>query len=86
MTARHHHAENIDTPSRSVPRIALRPQEAADSIGVSLGTFLVWVKDGKMPRPIKIGRIALYDIEAMRRAWEALKESTGSGDLNPWDE
>lgn len=86
MNARARQMADTALPARPVPRIALRPQEAADAVGVSLSTFLTWVSEGKMPRPIKVGRICLYDTESVRNAWEALKEAAGAGDDNPFDE
>lgn len=81
------HSRIGELPARPVPRFALRPHEAADSFGVSLGTFLGWVQTGKMPRPVKVGRIALYDTESVRKAWEDLKlELTAEDSPNPWDE
>lgn len=76
------------TERRPIPRFALRPQEAADSLGISLSTFLGWVRDGKMPKPTKVGNVSLYDTGALRRAWEALQDGV-DGQLarpNPWDE
>lgn len=69
------------------PRYALRPEEAAESIGVSLSTFQALVDEGRMPRPVPIPghRLIRYDAEAVRNAWEALKETAGQPEVNPWD-
>lgn len=67
------------------PCLALRAERAAAALDVGLTTFLTWVKDGKMPKPIRIGGCALYDFEAVRNAWEALKESAGQDEVNPFD-
>ena len=83
MNVRHHITEQPDTRNgRSVPRFALRPQEAADSMGVSLGTFQKWVAEGKMPKPIKIGAVCLYDTETVRKSWEALREAPDTDNGN----
>lgn len=68
-------------------KIALRPEEAAEAIGVSLGTFLALVSEGKMPKPVPIPhhRIVRYDAESVRKAWEGLKEAAGATEANPWD-
>ena len=68
------------------PCLAMRAERAAAALDVGLTTFLTWVKDGKMPRPVKIGGIALYDFEAVRNAWEALKSASGEDEPNPFDE
>lgn len=76
----------VAEPARPIPRFALRPQEAADSMGVSLSTFLKWVSDGIMPKPVHQGAICLYDTEAVRKAWESMKERAGAdASGNPWD-
>lgn len=72
----------------SPPKIepfALRAETAAGALDVSLSTFLAWVKDGKMPRPVRVGGVALYDTEAVRNAWKTLKDSDREGDVNPFD-
>ena len=71
---------------RPVPRYALRPDEAAASLGVSLGTFKYWERQGFMPQPVKIGRICLYDAEAVHNAWKDLQAGASSLDVsNSWD-
>jgi predicted site-specific integrase-resolvase len=64
---------------------ALKAETAAGALDVSLSTFLTWVKDGKMPKPIKVGGVALYDTESVRNAWRALKEAGGGDDANELD-
>jgi hypothetical protein len=67
---------------RPIPRFALRPQEAADSIGVSLSTFLSLVAKGLMPVAVKVGGVALYDVCALQTHWSILRDG---GEKNPWD-
>jgi excisionase family DNA binding protein len=75
-------------PARTALRLALRPEEAAEAIGVSLGTFNALVSEGRMPKPVVIPgrRIVRYDAAAVRNAWEALKEAAQPDDANEWDE
>lgn len=73
-------------PKPAGPCLAMRAKRAAESLDISLSTFLTWVKDGKMPRPINIGGVALYDFQAVRNAWEALKAAGGADEANPFDE
>jgi predicted DNA-binding transcriptional regulator AlpA len=72
---------------RSVPRIALRADEAADALGIGVTTFLALVNEGKMPRPIYIRpRLPLYNTEDVRKFWGALKDAIVDSDPNPWDD
>jgi hypothetical protein len=74
---------------RVIPTLAVRAKTAADALDISLGSFLVLVKEGKMPKPTSIPGhpgLVLYDFEAVREAWEALKYWAGRDDTNEWDE
>lgn len=76
-------------PSRLTPTLAVRAKTAADALDMSLGSFLALVREGKMPKPIGVpghSGLVLYDFEAVRNAWEALKDAAGCGDANEWDE
>lgn len=86
MTAR----QRIDTaaPPRVTPTLAVRAKTAADALDISLGSFLVLVKERKMPPPTTVPGhpgLVLYDFEAVREAWEALKEAAETSEINPWD-
>lgn len=83
----------VEVPERPIgigrpPKLvlALRPEEAADSIGVSVGTFLSLVEEGKMPRPIAIPghRLVRYDAQAVHNAWLALRDAADGSDGNQW--
>lgn len=43
----------------SLPRFAVRREEAAASVGVSASKFDEWVRDGKMPKGHKIDGVVL---------------------------
>ncbi|MVA36111.1 helix-turn-helix transcriptional regulator [Agrobacterium vitis] len=58
----------------SIPRFALRRDEAAASLAISPSTFDNWVNEGKMPKGRKIGGIVLYDAESIRTAWHTLAD------------
>lgn len=76
-------------PPRLTPTLAVRAQTAADALDISLGSFLALVREGLMPKPVPIpghAGLGLYDFEAVRNAWEALKESGGGAEANPWDQ
>jgi hypothetical protein len=41
-----------------------------------------------MPKAVAVpghSGLALYDFEAVRNAWEALLETSGESEINPWD-
>jgi predicted DNA-binding transcriptional regulator AlpA len=68
----------------SIPRFALRRDEAAASLGVSVTKFDEWCGDGRMPRGRKIDGVVLWDTQEVHGAWEALRD--GEHSKNPFDE
>lgn len=58
----------------SIPRFALRRDEAAASLAISPTLFDNWVSEGKMPKGRKIGGVLLYDAESIRTAWHTLAD------------
>lgn len=69
----------------SLPRFALRREEAAASVGVSPTKFDEWVKDGRMPKGRKIDGVVLWDVGEVRDAWERLRDGM-LVEKNPFDE
>jgi predicted DNA-binding transcriptional regulator AlpA len=67
----------------SLPRFAVRREEAAASVGVSATRFDEWVKDGRMPPGRKIDGVVLWDVGEIREAWERLRDGHHSN--NPFD-
>jgi predicted DNA-binding transcriptional regulator AlpA len=67
----------------SVPRFALRRDEAAASLAVSTTKFDEWCADGRMPRGRKIDGVVLWDTQEILEAWERLRD--GSYSKNPFD-
>ena len=70
----------------SEPKITprgLSRTEAARYIGVCPSKFDQLVKDGRMPKPIKIDGRVVWDIKELDDAFEELKDERPS---NPWDE
>ena len=53
----------------SIPRFALRRDEAAASLAISPSTVDHWIGEGKMPKGRKIGGVTLWDAESIRTAW-----------------
>lgn len=75
--------------SATVPRFALRRDEAAAALGISTTLFVQWVADGKMPQGRKVGGVTLWDVTAVQRAWLEIYEPTPAADEreteNPFD-
>jgi predicted DNA-binding transcriptional regulator AlpA len=67
----------------SLPRFALRRDEAAASLAISTTKFDEWVADGRMPKGHKIDGVVLWDTERVREAWERLRD--GQHSRNPFD-
>lgn len=74
--------------SLSLPRFALRRDEAAASLAISPSLFDTWVEQGRMPKGRRIGGVMLWDAERVRLAWLALAdadEPKPEDDRNPFD-
>jgi predicted DNA-binding transcriptional regulator AlpA len=69
----------------SLPRFALRREEAAAAVAVSATKFDEWVGDGRMPKGRKIDGVILWDVCEVRDAWECLRDGKPS-EVNPFDE
>ncbi len=67
----------------SLPRFALRREEAAASVSVSPTTFDKWVADGRMPKGRKVDGLTLWDTEEVREHWVAIRD--GAIVRNPLD-
>ncbi len=57
--------------------------DAARYIGVCPSKFDQLVKDGRMPKPIKIDGRVVWDINDLNDAFDNLKDEPPN---NPWDE
>ena len=73
--------------SLSLPRFALRRDEAAASLAISPASFDVWVANGIMPRGKKVRGVMLWDAERIRMAWLELVEADEPepDSANPFD-
>ena len=67
----------------SLPRFALRRDEAAASLAISESTWDKWVEMKRMPSGHKIDGVMLWDTQEIREAWNKLKD--GDTVNNPFD-
>jgi predicted DNA-binding transcriptional regulator AlpA len=67
----------------SLPRFALRRDEAAAAVAVSPTKFDEWVSDGRMPKGRRIDGVVLWDTQEVREAWERLRD--GQHPNNPFN-
>lgn len=58
----------------SLPRFAMRREEAAASVAVSPTKWDQWVSDGRMPKGVKIDGVVLWDTAQVLEAWEQLRD------------
>ena len=68
----------------SIPRFALRCEEAAASVGISQTKFKEWESDGRMPKGRKIDGVVLYDTQEVFDAWRRLRDGEFPN-KNPFD-
>ena len=70
----------------SLPRYALRREEAAASLAISPTLFDRWIEADMMPDGRKIGGVVLWDTEEIRACWCRIRdgEQIESG-MNPFD-
>jgi predicted DNA-binding transcriptional regulator AlpA len=67
----------------TAPRRGLRRDEAAQYLALSPSKFDELVHDGRMPKPIHIDRISVWDVRDLDRAFDALKDGPRR---NPWNQ
>lgn len=60
------------------PPRAMRAEQAAAYLSISPSLFHEWVEEEKMPPPIKVRNVALWDRLELDAAFEDLKEVPGS--------
>ena len=62
----------------------LRRADAAEYVGISPALFDIWVNDGRLPLPTKIGGVVLWDRFGLDKALEAIFYP--ADDLTAWDD
>jgi excisionase family DNA binding protein len=74
-------ASRKDVLPLSLPPRGLSRVEAAQYIGVSPTTFDQMVADGRMPKPKRIGRRAIWDRQQLDLAFFALPDENDRDDI-----
>jgi excisionase family DNA binding protein len=64
-------AERVATPLCG--RLALRPDEAAEYLGVSERTFREWAQKYVLPKAVEGNSMTLYERHAIEAMWERVK-------------
>jgi predicted DNA-binding transcriptional regulator AlpA len=75
-------ANATSTTNRTEPEtpcLAMRRREAAAAIGISVGELDAWTKRGIIPC-VRIGRIILYPVSAIREWLNKQAQQTKTGD------
>jgi predicted DNA-binding transcriptional regulator AlpA len=62
----------------------LNRQAAAEYIGVGTTLFDTMVRDGRMPKPFRVGARVIWDRRKLDAAFDALSDDHDE-DPNPWD-
>ena len=70
-------------PKPLVPRRGYSRSEAAQYVGISETMFDSMVKSGDMPKPVRIGKRTIWDVQALDAAFNHL---AAADNANPWDE
>lgn len=77
-------SDREDVLPRSLAPRGLSRVQAATYIGVSPSLFDEMVKDGRMPKPMRINARTVWDRVKLDEAFAALSDSERDGD-DPWD-
>lgn len=75
------HFNQANDQAGDMPRLLLRPREAAQSLGISERTLWNLTQAGTIP-PIRLGRSVRYDPEVLRQ-WIADQRPSLRGDVTP---
>jgi predicted DNA-binding transcriptional regulator AlpA len=75
----------VSARDASLPRFALRRDEAAASLAISETTFEAWIKLKRMPKGRKIDGVMLWDVQEIREYWYRLRDNEGEPKSNPFD-
>jgi hypothetical protein len=76
---------HVSARDASLPRFALRRDEAAASLAISETTFEAWIKLKRMPKGRKIDGVMLWDVQEIRECWYRLRDNEDRPKSNPFD-
>ncbi len=65
-------------PKAPAEPLALRPIQAAETLGVSLSTLERLTRAGEIPS-VSIGRCRIYEVEVLKAYLQSLRESAKGG-------
>lgn len=71
-------------PINLQPR-GLSREAAAEYFSIGPTLFDRMVTEGTMPRPVWLGGRRVWDVRALDRAFDALRDTTEADERNPWD-
>jgi predicted DNA-binding transcriptional regulator AlpA len=77
-------ADREDVLPRSLAPRGLSRVQAAAYIGVSPSLFDEMVKDGRMPKPMRINARTVWDRVKLDEAFAALSDEGNDGSNDPW--
>jgi predicted DNA-binding transcriptional regulator AlpA len=81
--------QNVGSQQKNKPlpvlgfKRGLSRNEAAGYVGVSASLFDKMVKDGRMPKPVRINSRVIWDREDLDAAFDNLKDEPTD---NPWED
>jgi excisionase family DNA binding protein len=82
MTARDRTVSSL--PPSLAPR-GLRRVQAAEYIGVGVSKFDEMVRDGRMPKPKRVGGRTIWDRLELDAAFNVLEQDGPPANRNPWE-
>jgi predicted DNA-binding transcriptional regulator AlpA len=77
-------SRRVDDLPTSLPPRGLSRVQAAAYVGISPSLFDEMVKDGRMPKPVRINGRTIWDRLKLDEAFAALSDEDRKGD-DPWD-
>ena len=69
----------------SYPPRVLRAERAAAYLGLDISTFLDLVKDGALPKPVRVRSMVMWDRYDLDAAFDALKQRSEHKRRNPFE-
>lgn len=64
----------------SPEKLAFRPSELAQALGVSRTTLWRLVKSGSLPQPLRLGGCVVWEVDPVKKALATLREQQRRGE------